>query len=77
MLNNIRPPFHAGSWYSEVAQKLNDELSQYLKNAKPDVQPTINLKAIIGPHAGYYYSGPTAAWAYKLLQKTEKYLFYY
>ena len=23
------------------------------------------LKAIIGPHAGFTYSGPTAAWAYK------------
>ena len=23
------------------------------------------MKAIIGPHAGYRYSGPTAAWAYK------------
>lgn len=22
------------------------------------------LRAIIGPHAGFYYSGPTAAWAY-------------
>ena len=25
------------------------------------------LKAIIGPHAGLAYSGPTAAWAYKNL----------
>ena len=23
------------------------------------------LKAIIGPHAGFTYSGPNAAWAYK------------
>ena len=38
MLNNIRPAYHAGSWYTEVAQKLSDELQQYLKNAKPDVK---------------------------------------
>jgi len=23
------------------------------------------LRAIIGPHAGFRYSGPNAAWAYK------------
>lgn len=23
------------------------------------------VKAIIGPHAGYRYSGPVAAWAYQ------------
>ena len=22
------------------------------------------LRGIIGPHAGFFYSGPTAAWAY-------------
>jgi AmmeMemoRadiSam system protein B len=27
------------------------------------------VKAIIGPHAGYYYSGPTAAWAYQYVTK--------
>lgn len=27
------------------------------------------MKAIIGPHAGFAYSGPTAAWAYKYLQQ--------
>ena len=26
------------------------------------------LKAIIGPHAGLEYSGPTAAWAYKNIE---------
>ena len=38
MLNNIRPAFHAGSWYTEVPQKLDEELSAYLKNSKPDVK---------------------------------------
>jgi AmmeMemoRadiSam system protein B len=27
-----------------------------------------NIKAIIGPHAGFKYSGPVAAWSYKYLQ---------
>lgn len=25
------------------------------------------VKAIIGPHAGFKYSGPVAAWSYKYL----------
>lgn len=28
-------------------------------------KPGSKLKAIIGPHAGFAYSGPNAAWAYK------------
>ena len=30
------------------------------------------LKAVIGPHAGFSYSGPTQAWAYKNIDP-EKY----
>ena len=34
-------------------------------------QPTgSKLKALIGPHAGYAYSGPTAAWAYRNLAQS-------
>jgi hypothetical protein len=35
--------------------------------AKAEAQPVENLRALICPHAGYQYSGPTAATAYKLL----------
>ena len=31
------------------------------------------LKALIGPHAGFSYSGPTAAWAYKNITQPERY----
>ena len=30
------------------------------------------VKAIIGPHAGFRYSGPVAAWSYKYLQKLKQ-----
>jgi MEMO1 family protein len=30
--------------------------------------PNTKLRAIIGPHAGFRYSGPNAAWAYKHVQ---------
>lgn len=31
-----------------------------------------HVKAIIVPHAGYYYSGPTAAWAYQYLAQCKE-----
>lgn len=31
------------------------------------------LKALIGPHAGYRYSGPTAAWAYRNITNPDAY----
>lgn len=52
----------------KTASKLNSELSEYLNKVKTDYQGK-KIKALIGPHAGLYYSGPTAAWAYKHLTK--------
>lgn len=34
------------------------------------------IKAIIGPHNGYAYSGPTCAWAYKYIKPIEKLLIF-
>ncbi len=31
------------------------------------------LKALIGPHAGFRYSGPTAAWAYRNITQPDRY----
>jgi AmmeMemoRadiSam system protein B len=36
-----------------------------------------NIKGIIGPHAGYLYSGPTAAFAYKYIDQLPKDKKYY
>jgi AmmeMemoRadiSam system protein B len=60
---NTRSATHAGSWYSGDGDELGQELDGYLENAKKTL-PDGKLKGIIGPHAGYAYSGPTAAWAY-------------
>jgi AmmeMemoRadiSam system protein B len=36
-----------------------------LGKAEPEKVPEgAKIKGIIGPHAGFYYSGLTAAWAY-------------
>lgn len=68
--NAAREASHAGSWYVSDKNKLNDQLTNWLKDAKTDIETTPVVKAIIGPHAGYSYSGPTAAWAYKYLSRT-------
>ncbi|HAF60846.1 MAG TPA: AmmeMemoRadiSam system protein B [Anaerolineaceae bacterium] len=67
MLKNtdeIRPSAIAGTWYSDDAKKLQDEISTYIMQAKI---PPLHGRVIglISPHAGYRYSGPTAGYAYR------------
>jgi AmmeMemoRadiSam system protein B len=59
-----RKASHAGSWYTADKQELDKELTTYLGNAKKSLKKGEKLRGIIGPHAGFSYSGPTAAWAY-------------
>ncbi|THH06097.1 hypothetical protein EW145_g4321 [Phellinidium pouzarii] len=66
---------HAGSWYTDRADHLNNELVKWLEDAQPSEEddysfPVRGSKAIIAPHAGYSYSGPPAAWAYKSIDTT-------
>lgn len=45
-------------------------ISGYIERANPEIQKG-KLRGIIVPHAGYIYSGPVAAYGYKLLQDIE------
>lgn len=66
----IRKPYCAGTWYSDDPVELADELDDYLKDVKKE---NLNVKAVIVPHAGYMYSGRTAAHSFKQISdKTEK-----
>jgi hypothetical protein len=70
-----RQASHADSWYTGNSQKLNTELSNWLGAVSPPegdgfAPPIKGCKAIIAPHAGYSYSGPAAAWAYKSIDTT-------
>jgi len=51
---------------------LGGELSQWIAGVSPaeGSYPVEGCKAIIAPHAGYSYSGPAAAWAYKAIDTT-------
>ncbi|TFK77055.1 UPF0103-domain-containing protein [Pluteus cervinus] len=62
-----RAASHAGDWYTGDAPTLDAELTKWLGDvdATSESLPIRGCKAIIAPHAGYSYSGPTAAWAYK------------
>ncbi|OGF04834.1 MAG: hypothetical protein A2509_07875 [Candidatus Edwardsbacteria bacterium RIFOXYD12_FULL_50_11] len=61
---NIRRSIIAGSWYPGEADKLSAQINKYLDAAKKAESDGV-LTGIIVPHAGYLYSGPTAAYAYK------------
>lgn len=74
----VREASHAGSWYSGNGKQLTSQLDNWLakvpeKTALPGVDrlPLSGARAIISPHAGYAYSGPAAAWAFKCLNLSE------
>jgi hypothetical protein len=62
----VREPAVAGLFYPGNPQHLSRAIDAMLAAARPDPVPG-ELKALICPHAGYQYSGPVAAFAYKLL----------
>lgn len=70
---STREASHAGSWYTsngtQLARQLDSWLAAVPEDALPgaDHLPIPGSRAIISPHAGYAYSGPAAAWAFKCL----------
>ncbi len=66
-ISEIRPSPIAGHWYSGIPHVLREEISQYLQNVKP-LQIEGNVVGLVAPHAGYRYSGQTAAFAYKTVE---------
>ena len=66
----IRKPAVSGSFYPAERDVLARQMALFLSEAgnAPDVGDPVP-KAIIGPHAGYVYSGPVAARAYARLAK--------
>jgi MEMO1 family protein len=65
-MNNIRPSAVAGTFYPYPRKALEKELGILLEQAMP-ASAGVTPKAIIVPHAGYIYSGQTAAVAYASL----------
>jgi AmmeMemoRadiSam system protein B/AmmeMemoRadiSam system protein A len=61
----VRPPAVAGAFYPGYRKELARDVERLLAGASPPARG--KPRALIAPHAGYAYSGPTAAHAFKLL----------
>ncbi len=70
-MNSVRQPAVAGLFYPGNRKELSSEIQHYLSIAS-ETQPAdsaqLSPKAIIVPHAGYIYSGATAAKAFITLK---------
>ena len=71
----VRPPAVAGYFYPAEPARLREQVEAMLEQARADLAGTgdgrggtdpSGLEALIVPHAGYVYSGPTAARAWAL-----------
>jgi MEMO1 family protein len=65
-MKTVRPSVLAGEWYPDDPESLREMMREYLNRAP---KPTIRGRVVglISPHAGYVYSGFTAAHGYNLV----------
>jgi len=75
----VREPAVAGSFYESSKKNLMNQIEWcFTHKLGPGVLPKISesftgkLIGVIVPHAGYIYSGPIAAWAYKVIAENGK-----
>ncbi|MFH0965024.1 MAG: AmmeMemoRadiSam system protein B [Planctomycetota bacterium] len=64
---DIRPPAVAGAFYPADTRELGDMVRSFLDRAQP-TELDGKLVGLVAPHAGYVYSGPVAAWAYREIE---------
>ena len=69
-MSKIRDAVVAGYFYPKDPKKLSDEIDTLLSISNPEINIQ-NLNGIVSPHAGYIYSGRTAAYAYNLLKEKD------
>ncbi|MEW6654001.1 MAG: AmmeMemoRadiSam system protein B [Bacteroidota bacterium] len=66
-MKTVREPAVAGMFYPAFAPKLKKDIQAHLSSVT--LEKTFeNIFGIISPHAGYVYSGKTAAYGYKAIQ---------
>jgi AmmeMemoRadiSam system protein B/AmmeMemoRadiSam system protein A len=64
----VRPPTLAGTWYPSSPALLLASARNLLRQAAAAPVPSGRPVALVVPHAGWAYSGPVAAAAYRLLE---------
>jgi len=68
-MNHIRPPAVAGSFYPDNVNTLQKMIQELMHQVPQRQNSSTKPKALIVPHAGYIYSGLTAAFGYHQLQQ--------
>jgi MEMO1 family protein len=66
-MSQLRQPYAAGYFYPADKNKLKEQLDWLLKIAHKETSYD-NITGLIAPHAGYIYSGRTAAFAYNTIK---------
>lgn len=67
---DVRLPSVAGTFYPALEQELHAYLEQFFASRTKSSIKGENVRALISPHAGYIFSGTTAASGYFLLKGT-------
>ena len=70
----MRNPAFAGSFYSDRPIGLSSFISEAMAGANGIKCHAANSVSFVAPHAGYAYSGRTAAYAYKAMLSSKKML---
>lgn len=68
-MDGIREPAVSGTFYPGNPEVLQIDVNGYLSKVSLQ-KPSGNIAGLISPHAGYMYSGQTAAYGYKALSGT-------
>jgi AmmeMemoRadiSam system protein B/AmmeMemoRadiSam system protein A len=63
-----RPAVVAGQFYDADPARLGAQIDAFFKNVDGLPPDAKDVRALICPHAGYIFSGQTAAYAYRLVQ---------
>lgn len=66
-MSEIRKPAVAGMFYPANPKKLKEEVETLLSISQPSTTPK-NIFGLVVPHAGYIYSGRTAAFGFNLIK---------
>jgi MEMO1 family protein len=66
-ISDLRPSPIAGTWYEGDPERLARQVDKYIGEARlPELAGQV--VALIAPHAGHIYSGPTAGYAFRAVQ---------
>jgi AmmeMemoRadiSam system protein B len=65
---DVRPSAIAGQWYPGSPTVLRETITRFMDAADPSLPEDEEVVGLIVPHAGYAYSGPVAAFAYRTIR---------